>query len=89
MTPLVRAILYSPMSRAASYTPPRGGDSVPCRIVLNDTPGETRREAGEEFLFDGAEGVIWIRSQSNMRAFSRSRAPSLLSARSIHRARLV
>lgn len=58
MTPFARAILHSPASRAATYTAPDGGATVPCRILLNDTPGETRREAGEEFLFDGAEGTV-------------------------------
>lgn len=58
MTPFARAILNSPASRAATYTGPDGGEPLPCRILLNDTPGETRREAGEEFLFDDAEGAV-------------------------------
>lgn len=90
MTPLVRAILYSPMSRAATYTPPEGGKGVPCRVVLNDTPGETRREAGEEFMFDGAEAVVSDKipvdyegifevdgSEFTVRAIHPSRAPGL------------
>lgn len=78
------------MSRPATYTPPNGGAPVSCRVVLNDTPGETRREAGEEFMFDGAEAAVWDQvgvdyegiflvegSEFIVRAIHPSRAPGL------------
>lgn len=55
MTPFARAILSSPASRPASYVAPTGGAGVPCRVLLNDTPGEIRRESGEEYYADDAE----------------------------------
>ncbi|MBM3605038.1 MAG: hypothetical protein FJX25_09850 [Alphaproteobacteria bacterium] len=58
MTPHARAFLHSPVSRPASYRPAGGGAEVACRVVINDVPGEVRREGGEQYYSDNAQLVV-------------------------------
>lgn len=54
MSIFAQTILSSPASREAIFTDKNGNETV-CRVLLNDTPAEVRRENGEEYFSDNAE----------------------------------
>lgn len=54
---IAAALLNSLAAKPGTYTAP-GGEPVPMRAIVNDAPGETRREAGEEFMSDAGVAVM-------------------------------
>jgi hypothetical protein len=54
---MIAASLLAAAGKPGTYTAP-GGVNVAVRVIMNDAPGETRREAGEEFYNENALAVV-------------------------------
>lgn len=55
---LAAQLLRTKAAKPATYTAPGGGAAVPVRAVVNDAPGETRREAGEDFYSEAGLAML-------------------------------
>lgn len=55
---MIAASLLAAAGKPGTYTAPGASVGVAVRVILNDAPGETRREAGEEIMTDAAIAVL-------------------------------
>lgn len=55
---LAASLLRSPAAKSGTYTAPGAAVAVPVRAVVNDAPGEIRRDAGEEFYSDAGLAML-------------------------------
>lgn len=55
---MIARSLLAAAGKPGTYTAPGAVVGVAVRVILNDAPGEVRREAGEEILTDAAIAVL-------------------------------
>lgn len=60
---MIAASLLAAAGKPGTYTAPGAAVGVAVRVILNDAPGETRREAGEEILTDAAVAVLPVSAE--------------------------
>jgi hypothetical protein len=59
---IARSLLLA-AGKPGTYSDPAGTGTEAVRVILNDAPGETRREAGEEILTDAAIAVLPVSAE--------------------------
>lgn len=60
---MIARSLLAAAGKPGSYTAPGSAVGVAVRVILNDAPGETRREAGEDIMTDAAIAVLPVSAE--------------------------